>query len=210
MTGSRRSFLHTLGLTSLGLTAGCLGQSGSLSGLSSDGECDTPPDTEPIRARGKSTAVTETVTGDNVEYLPETDEVRYVARWRGVGPDEGEAGETPHREAEYETIPFEQWADAESANIAARHARDVVVEMLPTEALSFGVTGENGRLVVLAHLEYLCDRGGTVLSQPPEEVTPDAVADAAPATVDVSFTFEEAEATRSVPVYVRRMTIQQQ
>jgi hypothetical protein len=136
--------------------------------------------------------------------------VRYVARWRGVGPDEVEEGETPHREAEYETVPFEEWANVESASIAAKHVSDVVGATLSTDALTAGVTSEEGRRVVLVHLEYLCDRSGTVISRPTEDVTLDVVADAAPETVDVSFTFEEAEATRSVPVYVKRVTIHQE
>lgn len=234
MTSPRRSFLHAVSVGLVGVVAGCTGRTGSQASRArtenttaassatptdtptgtpvstAAGDCDTPPNTGMQRARGDAVSTSEAVTDENVEYLPETEEVRYVARWRGVGPDEVETGETPHREAEYETIPFEKWANVESASIAAKHARDVVDEALPTEALSFGVTSENGRRVVLVHLEYLCDRSGTIISQPTEEVTLDTVGDATPETVDVSFTFEEVEATRSVPVYVRRMTIQQQ
>ncbi|SFK86800.1 hypothetical protein SAMN04487950_1529 [Halogranum rubrum] len=234
MIGSRRSFLHAVGVSLVGVVAGCTAPTDSPASsadvkstttasstrpgdTSTDTrtstateDCDTPPNTDMQRASGDSVSTNETVTDENVEYLPETDEVRYVAAWRHTNHEEVEEGEKPEREPVYETVPFEEWADVESANIAAKHVRDVVGETLPTEALSFGVTGENGRLVVLGYLEYLCDRRGTVISQPSEEVTLDAVADAAPATVDVSFTFEEAEATRSVPVYVRRATIHQE
>lgn len=234
MRGSRRSFLHVASAGLVGIVAGCTSRTGSLAASTgaesttaessstptdtptstptstATGNCDTPPNTDMQRVRGDAVAVNETVTDENVEYLPKTDEVRYVAAWRALGPDEVEEGETPHREAEYETVPFDEWADVESATIAAKHARDVVGETLPTDALSFGVTSENGGRVVLIHLEYLCDRSGTVISQPAEDVTPDAVADAAPEIVDVSFTFDEVEATRSVPVYVRRVTIHQE
>lgn len=231
MTVPRRSFLHAMSLGFVGIVAGCTGQANpqasrtsedstaaSASATTADtstktppetatNDCDTPPDTDEERASGSAVSTTQTVTDENVEYLAETDEVRYVARWRGVGPDEVEEGETPHREAEYETIPFAEWANVESATIAATHVRDVVGKSLSTEGLSFGVTSVGEKRVVVVDLSYTCNRARTVVSSPHESVTLDAVVDTAPATVDVSFTFEESSATRSVPVYVRRMTI---
>lgn len=230
----RRALLSTGGAV-LGSLCGCLASPGQRSrtatGNGSDRsptaapspESDTPsptatqtddPPNRPDGAgptRGEADPITtEAVeTGENVEYVDAEHAVRYVAAWRHTNQEAVAEGAEPEREPVYETVPFEQWARTECVSAAATAAAGHAGETLGTDAVGSGITStvEGRELAAVVSVETVLDRDGNPVGEAP--VAFDALVGATPATVDVTYRFDDQAAQRSVPVYARHTVLQQ-
>lgn len=215
----RRAALTTT-VTALSLLAGCLSDApdarresvatdrpAQSTGPGGDGST-TPTSRGPTRGESDADVETRVVeSDDDVEYLPDEHAVRYVARWRNEG--RGEDGE-PTREPEYETTPFEDWAEVECIEAAGRAAAEHAGAALGASdlgsAISSGVEGEALAAVVAVETEL--DRDGEVVREP--AVGFDELVAATPASVDATYVIAEETHTMDAPVYVRHSVLRQE
>lgn len=200
MDVSRRRALQTGTAAVAAAAAGCLRSAGIGPGTPTP---DPRPETRQAPAEGDAISVTFTSDDEGVEYLPDEDAVRYVARWVHANQDGVGNGSAPEREPEYDTVAFERWTTVESAHVAARRARDAVARRLGTRlrGVSFGVTTENDEKTVVAWRRVHLDRDGNVLTRP--NVAFDRLVAVTPAEVRVALSFDGRSAARTVPVVVR-------
>ena len=160
--------------------------------------------TIPMQDYSDTISVTKTIEREEIEYLPENDSVRYVARSRGVNRDEDASLE---RESVYETIPFEEWAETECAHVGAKAVSSAMKRRLGTaDGLVAGVTHENGRRIISLDHQTMLDRDGDVVTKP--SVTYERVKRAAPTRVRATISLAGRKHTAMVPVKTGKTTIQ--
>ena len=233
MDTSRRRLLSALALSAS--FSGCLGRtppaadgSGPTNTPTETTESATPSTTttEPVstettmddgtratkRATGEPTSVERTVEDEDLEYLPETDEVRYVAAYRHTNHEEVENGSKPEREPVYETVPFDRWARTECLSIGAKGVNDALDERLDgeTEGISAGfgrIDGESESRIGV-WIETALNRAGEITATPSSGF--EEVVAATPRTVEVTFSFAGEERTCTEPVFVREVTVQEE
>lgn len=199
MNLSRRRLLSACGLLGASF-AGCLGRAPR-------SPTDDGPTREPVRGAADPVTVERTVDDEELEYLEATDEVRYVAAYRHTNHDEVENASKPEREPVYETTPFERWGETECAHAAALEVGDIIENAFDGGAnTSPGVTTRDGKKVVEADYHTHLDRDGDVISKPSVEF--ERVVEVTPRSVTATVSLEGHEHADTVPVFVRRATIQ--
>ena len=78
-------------------------------------------DMEPaIRGKADEVRTKQKVTDSEVEYLQETNEVRYVAGYEGDSPKKSEQSPI------YSTVPFSEWADSKAASFGSLKINQVI------------------------------------------------------------------------------------
>lgn len=130
-----------------------------------------------IRATGKPLTVRQHVEDKNVEYLPETDEVRFATGRNEEGP------------TGFVTRSFEWWAEFEAASIASRTVYQHLPSRVGTDDLSSGVSSKDDRVYV------------TVAPTGPSIARKELVAKS-PNHVTVTVVFAGKEYTTDIPVIV--------
>lgn len=210
---SRRRVL-ALAATGTALTAGCLSPTTSepdaatpsndrtdATTASADDEPTTggDPATGPVRGGAAQASAEREVVDEDYEYVEGNDTVRYPATMSGDSV------------VDYGYEPFEEWAHVEGASVAADRVHSLLAERLSsTSSLSVAVgrrdDGDGLRLAV--SLTTHLDRDGDVISEP--SVSRAAAVRATPHTVSATVHFAGRTHTDTYPVYVRRMTIQNQ
>lgn len=191
--------------TALPLVAGCL------SGGPTDADrtdSTAPASRGPTRGESDVEPEVETVeSDDDVEYLADEHAVRYVARWRNEG--RGEDGE-PTREPEYETVPFEEWAEIECVEAAGRAAADHVRDELGVGGVSAGISnGVDGEdIAAVLAIETELDRDGEVVREPAVEF--EALVATTPASVDATYVLADQAYRTTPPVYASHQVLRQQ
>ena len=225
MDASRRRLLSALALSAP--FGGCLARAprADRGTETTESTVGTPTTTEPTRtettmndpyetkrAIGEPTSVEKTVEDENLEYIEETDEVRYVAGWRAPSDEAIENGSKPEREPVYDTVPFERWARVECLSIGAKAVYGALGERLDggTKGLSVGFGRVEGQSESRIHVsvETLLDREGDVISEPSVEF--EEIVAATPRTVEVTFSFAGKERSCTEPAFVNERTIQEQ
>ena len=170
---------------------------------------DPPRSRGPTRGRSDATIEVRKVEGDDdVEYLPETDEVRYVSAYRHVTPpDEVEPGEEVERRPAYATTPADRWGTTKCVKAAAKRATERVSEILDTEDVAWAITSQvdGHHRAALVDVTTLLGRDGTVASTP--DVDFDALVEATPRTVSVRYELEDPTYEMDVPVYASHTVV---
>lgn len=196
---TRRGVLRGAGLATLGLS-GCL----------AGGSTSNPPTSEeptpsgPIRGEGPTErSASETESDPDIKYLPDTEEVRYVARLSGGGP-------SSTREKQYETTPFEDWAHSQCAFVAAESAREYAANQLDAADISGGVTSgiEGHDSVPVLTTKKVLNREGEVIRTPPVELS--ELVSVTPRSVQATYTLEDRSYERTAPVYAQFLIAQEQ
>ncbi len=169
------------------------GESASAETATNSGGDASPASTDaPARpARGANVAVTRSVVDPDLRYDASRDAVRVVAAYRHTNHEAVANGsEPPTSEPVYEWLPFERWAEAECASVAAESVRSAIEKRLGSVAgLGVGVESsgddgdgdDGGDLAVSAFLTTTYDRDGNAVSEP--DATVAEVAAVAPASV---------------------------
>lgn len=163
----------------------------------------TPDDRRgPVRGGAEPIAFEEPVDDDDLEYLPDSHEIRYVAMYRRVGPPQEGPGS---REPIYETIPFERWGRNKCASVGARRACEVVREATGERRaiLASVFEQDDGRAISIESVTTL-GRSGEVLYEP--AITLDDLEAVTPRSVDATVRFAGQEHAESVPVWVEAVT----
>lgn len=188
----RRSLLAGGGL---GLT----GVAGFLGGTSSGrATLDTLANAagQPIRCRGDPVSASlvggnEPGYDDEIEYYPENRTVRFVTLSNSTGP------------VAFGTKPFETWGTWRCAEVALGRVRVVTADRLGTDGFSSG--GQLApELAVNVRVTTVKNRDGEVTSKPSSSLS--ELVDAAPKTVEVTYTLEGDSVSRSIPVFARETT----
>ena len=148
---------------------------------------DITADPSLVRGKGEPVATTGTVTRDYLEYIEETNGVRY--------PDA--------------TEPFAKWARRECAVIGSSAVLPAINNRIdkPLEGVGKGVRALAFGLVITVDHTIARDREGTVMSEP--NVGLDELVTVAPRSVTATVVLEGHEYTRDVPTIVRHGEIQQ-
>jgi hypothetical protein len=180
----------------------------SQSTTADDDPSTTPASRGPTRGDSDVDVETRVVeSDDDVEYLEDEHAVRYVAAWRNEG--RGEDGE-PTREPEYETTPFEDWAEIQCVEAGGRAAAEHAEATLGAGDLGYGISsgvpGED--LAAVVSIETVLDRDGEVVREPAVEF--DALVAATPASVDATYVIADATHTMAAAVYVRHSVLRQE
>jgi len=216
----RRAAL-TAAATALPLVAGCLSDAPGVARESEPAATDspasstdragdestTPESRGPTRGESDVALETRVVESDeNVEYLADEHAVRYVARWRNATRTDGE----PTREPEYETTPFEDWAEIQCVDAAARAAADHATDELDAGGVGAGISNavDGEDLAAVISVETLLDRDGEVVREPSVEF--DALVAATPASVAATYVIADQEYGMDAPVYARHSVLRQQ
>lgn len=205
MNGSRRGLLAaTGGLVAL---AGCLSSvhSGGPGDDTSSGPGDKSSATTTPGDYPETVEATTTVDRDGLEYVESNDTVRYVAGWQT-----NHSGETPTRDPVYETVPFDEWVDAECASVAARRVGEAMGRRLDgnDDGVAVGVTAEDGERSVVVEHQTMLARDGDVVSEP--AVSYERAKRVAPERAEVTLTFAGRTRECVVAVTTRKATIRQQ
>ena len=163
----------------------------------------TPDDhREPDRGGAESIAFEETIERDDVEYLPNSHEVRYVATYRRVGPPQEGPGS---REPIYETIPFERWGATECASVGARRVSEVVREATgERKAISAAIFRQDDGRAISVELITTLGRSGEVVLEP--SITLEDLVAVTPRAIDSTVRLAGQEHTESVSVWVEAVT----
>lgn len=140
---------------------------------------------EVARAEGAPATRRRTVSGDSVEYLEGTDEVR----------------------ADGTTTPFERWARRECAEVAADSVVGIVQERLdePVEGVGSGLRALVFGFVVTVDHTVTRNRDGEVVSEP--NVALDRLTAVAPRSITVTVVLDGHEFTRRLPVGVGHVEV---
>ncbi|WP_435358422.1 hypothetical protein [Haloarchaeobius sp. DFWS5] len=151
---NRRTALSLL-TSSLTLLAGCTAVDRSDDPANTD-EADANPG-KPVAGAAEPISTTATVDRDSLDYLDDTDEIRYVARRRGGEPV-------------YESLPFDQWGDIETAHVGASAVSERLSAETPGLSTGVSTVERRKRLVVGYHGD---DRAAfdRVVAQTPRAVT---------------------------------------
>ena len=173
---------------------------------------ETPEPRGPRRGESDvELSVHEEEDDDQVEYLPESKEVRYVGGYHHTKPpNELEPGEAPEREPSFSTTPAERWGTTQCLDIAVRAAADHVAETLDSEDISWCVTSrtEGFDRAALVDVTTVVRRDGTVGHAP--DVDFDAVVEVTPRTVSASYELGGFEYELDVPIHVRHSVVRNQ
>lgn len=212
----RRTFLAAIGTLPISFVGGCVADS-------LDGPAQTGPSTNTAvddssampkaqgPARGASSIdveVREVESDENVEYIEESNAVRYVAGWRHTNQTEIEEGEPPEREPLFETTPFQHWGETQCLSVAAGAAAEHVNDELDTDEVSGGVTStvEGEDRTAIVSVETVLDRDEKVVHSP--DVDFETLVAATPATVEATYVLGEHEYELGAPVYARYSVLQ--
>lgn len=151
------------------------------------------------------------------EYLPEDHAIRYVAYRRAHDED------PPERDSAYETQPFEEWARSKCANLGHQRVTEVVESRFESDqsaGFSWGRlrdaeeseddsdgddTDENDdadyvKLAVKVEIGTMCDRDGSIISEPTIEF--EALRELTPESVTATVHFAGQTHTATFPVVV--------
>lgn len=169
---------------------------------------DTPESRGPDRGQSDAELDVHDVEDDeNVEYLPEEHEVRYIAAHRYPSREEAEEareqGETPEREPQYETTPADRWGKQSCRSAAAIAAAEHVQDELDTEEISGGVTSglTDDNEGVTVNTRTTLDRECNVVHE--TDVDYEELVAATPRTVSASYEMDGFEYEMDVPVFAR-------
>lgn len=231
----RRALLTTAGLALSTPLTGCLNTDGATRPENTTTATQTPTEIETTTKsdhvqqgvecgsntesrgpdRGQSDVeldVHDTEDDEDVEYLPDEHEVRFVFAYRSPPREEREAareqGETPEREPQYDTTPADRWGKQQCRSAAAKAAAAHVQDELDTEevagGVTSGITGDNEAVTVntRTHLGRECN----VVSD--TDVEYKELVAATPRTVAASYELDEFEYQMDVPVFARHRVIQ--
>lgn len=171
---------------------------------------DVPEPRGPVRGEHDPIDVRAVERDDEVEYLPETEAVRYVAAWRHANHDEVANGSAPPtREPVYETTSFEDWAATRCSSAAASAAADHANDALDTDAVGGGIASAvpDHALAAVLVVGTTLDREGNVVGE--SDVAFEALVDATPRTVTATYVLADREHERAVPVFARYEVLQQ-
>lgn|GEM_PF-2527991 len=176
---NRREFLVS--------TAGVCGVAAGGTLLAETTRADVLASGELTRGNGPPASITETVTGDDVEYLPSTNEVR-----TGDG-----------------TTPFDTWARLECHDAAAGRIVEIVDDRIEksVEGVGSGIRHLAFGLVVTVDHAVTRDRDGEVLSTP--NVALDRLVAVAPPTLTVTVELDGQTDREVLPVGVGHVEYQQ-
>lgn len=217
---NRRRVLTVAGTTLPALLlGGCLADGSNAvqradSGIEPNGATTSLPEGKgPVRGESDADVTAREVEErDDITYVPENDTVRYVAAWRHTNHEDVEAGETPEREATYDTVPFTEWATRRCIFAAARagadHVRselDIAVPRSISGGVSSSVDGEETAAIVESVETY--DRDGNLVHE--TGVAFDRLVATTPRTVTATYVFGDRTAERDVPIYARHVVLQQ-
>lgn len=201
---NRRALLSALALP---LASGCL-----LADFGSDapGNDDAQPVSEsrgPVRGEDDPIE-TRAVEDEEVEYRPDEDAVRYVARRRHTNHEEVEDGEPPEREPVYETVPWEEWAATQCRSAAGSAAAEHANAALGTDDVGGGITaGIEGRdVAAFVSIQTVLDWDGDVVHEP--DVGFEALVGATPRTVHATYVLDGQEYVLDAPVYAEYSVMQ--
>lgn len=207
----RRAFLSAAGV---GLSAAALGgylatEGSEVVGLDGPDE-PTPEPAGPKRGESDAAVGTETVEDDpDVEYLPDENAVRFVARWSSSGVDPDAKTDSAGRRAVYETVPFDRWAETQLLHAAGAVAATHANEELDTDAVGHGVTSriEGMERAAFVAVSTVLDREGNVAFDTGVEF--DALVAATPATVTARYRLADQSVERDVPMFAKYQVKQQ-
>ena len=149
---------------------------------------------------------------EDVEYLPEEHEVRYVAAHHYPPREEREEarkqGETPDPEPQYDTTPADRWGKQRCRSAAAVAAAEHVQEELDAENISGGVTSglTDDNEGVTVSTRTTLDRECDVVYD--TDVAYEELVSATPRTVSASYEMDGFEYEMGVPVFARH-TVEQ-
>ncbi|KAB1198016.1 MULTISPECIES: hypothetical protein [Haloferax] len=215
---NRRNVLAAAGTALPAVLGGCLADgSTSAQAADSSGDSDDTPSLPegkgPVRGQSDADVTAREVEDrDHITYVPENDTIQYVAAWRHTNHEEVEAGEKPKREAVYDTISFDEWAERRCVFAAARAAADHVrseLDVAESRSISGGVSsrveGEESAAVVESVEAY--DRDGNLVHETGVEF--EALVAATPKTVTATYVFGDRETRLDVPIYARHVVLQQ-
>ncbi|NHN42761.1 hypothetical protein G9C85_14135 [Halorubellus sp. JP-L1] len=208
---SRRTLLASL--PAVALATGCLTRTPGESGVASTTSTTTTPDDDarnasnetrsdaeprPVRGTADVLPIERTVTGEQHEYVPSNDTVKYP-KYRSGGDVSG-----------YGYQSFDEWATIETASFGASALKDRFADEFPNSehvpvALSAPTDELPFRLTV--HLETRLDEDGNVISEPPMS-KPETIA-VTPETIRGTIHLADQTSTQSVPVYVVAVTTQE-
>lgn len=177
-------------------------------------ECGSVPESRgPERGQSDVELDVHEVEGDDdVEYLPEEHEVKYVAAHRYPPRDEAEEareqGETPEPEPQYDTTPADRWGKQRCRSAAAGAAAEHVQEELDAENISGGVTSglTDDNEGVTVNTRTSLDRECNVVYD--TDVEYEELVAATPRTVTASYEMDGFEFELDVPVFARH-TVEQ-
>lgn len=149
---------------------------------------------------------------EDVEYLPEEHEVRYVAAHRYPPREEAEEareqGETVEAEPQYDTTPADRWGKQRCRSAAAKAAAEHVQEALDAGDISGGVTSglTEDNEGVTVNTRTTLDRECDVVYD--TNVDYEELVTATPRTVSAAYEMDGFEYEMDVPVYARH-TVEQ-
>jgi hypothetical protein len=200
----RRALLSTVGATVAGL-AGCLGgslPSASLPKTNSRTMTTNPLPDGPIRCRGDPVTAERSVTdtpgyGDDVEYFPENETVRFVATRNADGP------------VSFGTWSFVEWGSIEAAKLGLERVRAVTADRLGTDEFGSGMGQPpdffpDDEMAVLLNVSTRVEDSETV-STP--TVSLSRLADVAPRSVEATVSLDGDEYSRTVPVFAEHVQV---
>lgn len=148
-------------------------------------------------------AVHTTEDDETVEYVEETDSVRYVGGWRR--PSDGELKDSTDRLPIFESTPYTRWSETKCVQGAAEAAAEYVNKQLDTDEAKWGIsvaiTDERRIDAVVWVLAAMYSPDETLI----HETTLDfeTVVAATPATVTASYLLSDHERELVVPIYTR-------
>lgn len=149
---------------------------------------------------------------EDVEYLPEENEVRYVAAHhyppREQAEEAREQGKTPEPEPRYDTTPADRWGKQRCRSAAAIAAAEHVQEELDAENISGGVTSglTDDNEGVTVNTRTSLDRECNVVYD--TDVEYEELVATTPRTVSASYEMDGFEYELDVPVFARHMVEQ--
>ncbi|WP_411964649.1 hypothetical protein [Haloferax sp. YSMS24] len=213
MPSSRRQFVRAMAASGLLSLGGCLTGAPVTESRATTTEAESTTDDaaavtdahEPTRGQAEPVSASRTYTEeDGYEYLPETDDIRYVSAHHA-----SEDNET--QDPVYDTVSFDRWASTKCANVASRATKDALVERLGAdelESISFGVSSQytdemSVGVVYSTHLS----RSGSIVNEP--VVAFERLVEATPRSATATVTLDGAPtAERTVEVWVDDWVIQ--
>lgn len=176
---NRRTYL-TAGAAGLASLAGC-------TAVAKTTRADITADPSLVRGEGDPVTTEQTIDRDSIEYLEETDEIRY--------------GDT--------TELFGRWARRECAAVGSTAVLPAIEDRFEKllEGVGKGVRGLLFGLVITVDHTLVRDRDGSVTSEP--NVDFEELVAVTPRTVTTTVVLEGRDYTRVVPVIVQQSELQQ-
>jgi|GEM_PF-6628321 len=165
----------------------------------------------PVRATNDADVTTRVVEDDEaVEYLAESNQVRYVAAWRRVTDATPGDDDPPEREPVYERSSWERWSRIQCVSAASDAAVDHVRSELDVGSVSGAVSSavEGEDLAAVVTTSTTLDRAGDVVSA--ADVDFETLRETAPRRVRATYVLGDTERTMTVPIYVRHVVVRQE